>query len=505
MKALGLAYHRYIEMNRAAPKSWDELLTSASSQGDSSSAASLARLKAQNAVVFFGIHFREAMIGSSNYVLGFESKTPKSGGLALLLDGAVTHLTPAQLCGHLKVQAQVDRAVFGRSPPVTVMFSPNVQANPEIPPHLAHLANQAPPGPPSFPSIPKNSNDSATQANSNSKPGQDDSSNSGFGPLVPPGLAGASIPTASGEMPGSEDPPATKSGDVANPFGASDSSDSSTSTRVEVSLPDKDSSVPNPFGSSSSTGASGTTDASPPPSTAGSTTPTTDSGKVANPFAPLNPTGSSSAAKSDAPPSDDSASSSVPNPFGAGATTTSSATQKEENDEGNKPVVNPFLPQSSSSAGESADSSARGKMVESEIVGGSGGSPFRHVGSVEQTVVGVRYRLGQWQGKDRLGGIEPLYANSSLRPGWEIVVARDGYAVGAVQVDGDQFVNAIRLAFMRLEDGRLNTKDTYVSDWIGTPEGTHQKTLNGKGSPVVGIVGRGLAIVDAIGLVFVER
>jgi hypothetical protein len=85
-----------------------------------------------------------------------------------------------------------------------------------------------------------------------------------------------------------------------------------------------------------------------------------------------------------------------------------------------------------------------------------------------------------------------------------VIAARDGYAVGAIQVDGDQFVNAIRIAFMRIENDRLNTKDKYISDWIGVPQGSQPETISCAGSPVVGIFGRGTAVVDAIGLVFVE-
>jgi hypothetical protein len=164
-------------------------------------------------------------------------------------------------------------------------------------------------------------------------------------------------------------------------------------------------------------------------------------------------------------------------------------------------VASPFGPASSTG---STTASPQGRILDTEPVGGTGGSLFRHVGNGQQLVVGVRYRLGSWQGEERLGKIEPLFANTDPGRGWESVEAREGYAVGAIQVDGDEFVNAIRIAFMRIEDGRLNTKDKYVSDWIGTPLGTQQKTINCNGSPVVGIFGRGTAVVDSIGLVYVE-
>ena len=79
--------------------------------------------------------------------------------------------------------------------------------------------------------------------------------------------------------------------------------------------------------------------------------------------------------------------------------------------------------------------------------------------------------------------------------------AKDGYAVGAIQVDGADFVNAVRVAFMRIEGDRLNPKDTYISDWIGKLTGRDPVTINGNGAIVVGVHGRRGAILNAVGLV----
>lgn len=493
LKALGLAYHRFINMNRAAPKSWEELLTFCSTQGDSAAATSVARLQTRGAVVFFGINFREATIGTSNYVLGFEKSTPKSGGWALLLDGATMHMTPARLCGHLKVQAAVDRKVHGRSPPQMVMFSPNVQKNPEIPPHLAHLANQPtqPPGPPSspgssgFPTIPKD--DTSDENSGSEQVSQNNATDSGTTTLNPPGLAGSSTPSMSGGL-------ATTSGQKPEREVSVELPESSGTVS---SAPADDGKVPSPFGSGSSSGSQPSTN---PPSAPAEDS---DSGAVPSPFSPNKRSGGSTApAKPDEPADDDSSSPSVPNPFGAGSYRTDSGQAEKKEDEADKPVTDPF--QIQPSGDEAPAPTARRRILDSETAGGSGGSVFRHVGNADQVVVGIRYRLAKWLGKDRLGKIEPLFANSSPQRGWEVVEARAGYAIGAIQVDGDKFVNAVRLAFMRIEDGRLNTRDKYVSDWIGTPEGSHQKTINCDGAQVVGIFGRGTAVVDAIGLVFVK-
>ena len=139
---------------------------------------------------------------------------------------------------------------------------------------------------------------------------------------------------------------------------------------------------------------------------------------------------------------------------------------------------------------------------QTELVGGTGGGPFRITHPAGLPVIGVRWRPGKWAGRDLIGRLEPLYSEETAR-GWQTVIARKGYAVGAIQVDGDEFVNAVRIAFMRIEGDRLMTSDTYVSEWIGKPTPDAQlKTLNGHGARILGIYGRQTIIVDAIGLVF---
>lgn len=142
------------------------------------------------------------------------------------------------------------------------------------------------------------------------------------------------------------------------------------------------------------------------------------------------------------------------------------------------------------------------KTIDSPLVGGTGGGPRRSVDRDGRPMIGVRHAMGSWAGQDALRSFDPLFERGRARPGSEELFAKDGYAVGAIQVDGDKYVNAIRVAFMRIEGDRLNPKDSYVSEWLGKPTGRPSKTLNGDGAFVVGVHGRGTIILDAIGLVF---
>ncbi len=141
---------------------------------------------------------------------------------------------------------------------------------------------------------------------------------------------------------------------------------------------------------------------------------------------------------------------------------------------------------------------------DSPLVGVPVGRPFRAVSRDGQPVVGVRYRLGQWRRKDAVAKIEGVFKREKEPGQWEYVLAREGYALGAIQVDAGDFVFAVRLAFMRIDGKRLDTKDSYVSQWIGTPSGEEPKTLKGNGAPAIGFHGHSMAVVSAVGLVFAK-
>lgn len=143
------------------------------------------------------------------------------------------------------------------------------------------------------------------------------------------------------------------------------------------------------------------------------------------------------------------------------------------------------------------------------MVGGSGGGPFETAGSGEP-VLGFDYRMGTWAGQQAIGDLRPLFARApqGAKPpfargpqGAQQVMAREGYAVGAMEVDAAEFVNAVRVVFMRVDaQGRLDRNDSYKSDWIGAASGRPTQTLGGDGSKIIGIYGRRTAVLDAVGL-----
>jgi hypothetical protein len=158
-------------------------------------------------------------------------------------------------------------------------------------------------------------------------------------------------------------------------------------------------------------------------------------------------------------------------------------------------------PPSSSPIG-SHSSTASGTVSTPMVGGGRSGRPRQELDRQGRPMIGLRYRVGSWSGEEVVTRLEPLFGGKGPRPMYTDVTAKPGYAVGAIQVDAGEYVYAIRIAFMRIEGDRLNTKDSYVSDWIGTPTGRQPQTLNSNGALVLGIQRGGVAIPSGLGLVY---
>jgi hypothetical protein len=137
-----------------------------------------------------------------------------------------------------------------------------------------------------------------------------------------------------------------------------------------------------------------------------------------------------------------------------------------------------------------------------ELLGGSGGGKYELTDPSGKPLVGFRFTLKEWGREKTFKQLEPVFETSADAAGAEgVVVAKDGYAVGALLVDADQFVNAVQVVFMRISNGQLQPDDSYQSDWIGTPTGRPAKQLGGSGAKVLGIHGGKGLVVDSVGLI----
>gem|GEM_PF-3326608 len=133
--------------------------------------------------------------------------------------------------------------------------------------------------------------------------------------------------------------------------------------------------------------------------------------------------------------------------------------------------------------------------------GGTTGDRFVNENSL---LYGVECRFGQWMNQDCVKEIVPIFTRDHERKLPAGAMARAGYAVGAVNVNAERYVNGIQLIFMRVkDDGRLDPKDSYTSEWLGIRARGARKPqkLAGDGDPIIGIHVRHGLVIDAMALV----
>ncbi|WP_166827123.1 hypothetical protein [Thalassoroseus pseudoceratinae] len=138
------------------------------------------------------------------------------------------------------------------------------------------------------------------------------------------------------------------------------------------------------------------------------------------------------------------------------------------------------------------------------MVGGESGLVFRKASPTNQMALGFRYQLGQWAGTPAVAHLTPVFDQSEVDPK-KTVFAREGYAVGGLEVVSSKYVTAVRVIFMRrTSEDALEPADTYKSEWIGNGTDATAETITSDGRRVVGIHGRRGAVLDAIGLVVAD-
>ena len=118
-------------------------------------------------------------------------------------------------------------------------------------------------------------------------------------------------------------------------------------------------------------------------------------------------------------------------------------------------------------------------------------------------LLGLEYRLLEWEKEQRVAGLTAVFKrDQEATPGLTRVMAKDGYAVGGIEVHAQKFVDAVRLRFMKVRpDGGLDRTDSYTSEWFGHPGDGAPKALAGDGGKVLGIHLRQGVVIDGLALV----
>ena len=140
---------------------------------------------------------------------------------------------------------------------------------------------------------------------------------------------------------------------------------------------------------------------------------------------------------------------------------------------------------------------------ETAWVGPKGPNVKRRV-DLENAMIGLEYRLGEWAGEKCIADLAPIHDRdkSGNLPMREI--AKDGYAVAGAEVHLGKEIDGIKLIYAKVKsDGSLDLKDSYSGALLGY-KGPKSEVLANDGRKVLGIRFRQGAVVDALAL-FMEK
>jgi S1-C subfamily serine protease len=147
------------------------------------------------------------------------------------------------------------------------------------------------------------------------------------------------------------------------------------------------------------------------------------------------------------------------------------------------------------------------------IQGGGGDPEFKDLAPEGGLLVGLEIGLGKFFDKDVIRAVRAVYRVGDKESFGEQrgtdtsnvvkVIAKPGYAVGSIMIKTGLGVDGLSVTFMKVTDGKLDPKDSYESEWVGT-KGPGTVKIGGDGTSVIGLLGKTNAKdVTGLGLAYV--
>ena len=148
--------------------------------------------------------------------------------------------------------------------------------------------------------------------------------------------------------------------------------------------------------------------------------------------------------------------------------------------------------------------------VPASFLGGDRGR-FLEVAPEGGVLVGARVSYASRPGGPKISSIQPIFRvggklvdgerHGSLLGKETKVVARDGYAVGALKTRTGIMVDGFELVFMKIDGERLDPSRSYSSAWLGNERTGVPRDVSSNGRIPVGLQGREGDGVHALGLI----
>jgi hypothetical protein len=128
-------------------------------------------------------------------------------------------------------------------------------------------------------------------------------------------------------------------------------------------------------------------------------------------------------------------------------------------------------------------------------------------------LIGFEIGLAKSGKRDLIKAAKPIYlVGDKEMPGeargtkFDNVVtlkAKAGYAVGGISAKHGGNFDGMSISFMKIVEGKLDPKDSYESEYVGSDEKKTLTKIGGEGTIVVGIVGKSNdKDMTALGLLF---
>ena len=163
-----------------------------------------------------------------------------------------------------------------------------------------------------------------------------------------------------------------------------------------------------------------------------------------------------------------------------------------------------------------ADAFAKAPTKRSRLLGGNDGTSFESLPNDRGLLVGFEYTMGYYGSNTIINSLRPIYLTDRGEVNAPVIgvdngqplpaiCAKEGYAVGAIDLSTGAMVDGFRLVFMKIHDDLLlDPSDAYESGWAGV-HGIPPIRLGGDGRPIVGLYGWAASQVSALGLIVADE
>lgn len=140
------------------------------------------------------------------------------------------------------------------------------------------------------------------------------------------------------------------------------------------------------------------------------------------------------------------------------------------------------------------------KVKDAAVLGGAFDPEFKDLAPEGGLLVGFEIGLIKFGTRDMIKAARPIYRVGEKETFGEqhgtqvknlvTLKAKSGYAVGGISVKYGLCFDGMSVTFMKVVDGKLDPKENYESEYVGTDEDKQFTKVGGTGTPVVGIIGK---------------